>query len=57
MNSLEHVKQLEIWFVTGTQHLYGPEPLAKVADHSKEIAASLDRETAIPFKVSSSSPC
>ena len=39
----------EIWFVTGTQHLYGPETLAQVTAHSTEIAASLDN--ALPYKV------
>ena len=24
----------EVWFVTGSQHLYGPETLATVADHA-----------------------
>ena len=42
---------LEIWFVTGSQHLYGAEALAQVAKHSQTIAASLNDETAIPFKV------
>jgi L-arabinose isomerase len=42
---------LEIWFVTGSQHLYGPETLAKVAAHSQEIARSLDGEKAVPFAV------
>jgi len=27
----------EIWFVTGSQHLYGPGPLKQVADNSREI--------------------
>jgi len=46
--NLEH---LEIWFVTGSQHLYGAEALAKVAENSQKIAASLDAESAIPVKV------
>ena len=41
----------EVWFVTGSQHLYGPEALAQVAANSQQIAASLDAETAIPFKI------
>lgn len=41
----------EIWFVTGSQHLYGPGPLATVAEHSQQIAASLDGQSAIPAKV------
>ncbi|MCC6761364.1 MAG: L-arabinose isomerase [Chitinophagaceae bacterium] len=35
------LKQLEVWFVTGSQHLYGEETLRQVAAHSQEIAASL----------------
>lgn len=42
---------LEIWFVTGSQHLYGPGTLAKVAENSQRIAASLDQAVAIPTKV------
>jgi L-arabinose isomerase len=35
------LKQYEIWFVTGSQHLYGPQTLEAVANHSREIAAAL----------------
>ena len=31
-------KQLEVWFITGSQHLYGEETLKKVAEHSQVIA-------------------
>ena len=41
----------EVWFVTGSQHLYGPKTLEQVADHSKEIAAFLDNSAQIPVKV------
>jgi L-arabinose isomerase len=41
----------EVWFVTGSQHLYGPEVLETVADHSRAIAAALDEATSIPVKV------
>ena len=41
----------EVWFVTGSQHLYGPGPLAKVADNSRVIAASLDRNPTISARV------
>lgn len=43
--------QLEIWFVTGSQHLYGPETLKAVAEHSREIAGALNDASAIPVKV------
>jgi L-arabinose isomerase len=42
---------MEIWFVTGSQGLYGPGPLGKVAEHSAVIAASLDAATSIPTRV------
>jgi len=41
----------EIWFVTGSQHLYGPDTLATVAQHSQAIAAALDGAPAIPVRV------
>jgi L-arabinose isomerase len=44
-------ENLEIWFVTGSQHLYGPKTLGQVDLHSEKIAASLDKEKTIPFKV------
>jgi L-arabinose isomerase len=41
----------EVWFVTGSQHLYGPETLATVAEHSRAIATALDEAPAIPVRV------
>ncbi len=35
------LRNLEVWFVTGSQRLYGDETLQKVADHSGEIARGL----------------
>ncbi len=46
-----NLKQLEVWFVTGSQHLYGPETLKAVAKHSQEIAKTLNDASAIPVKV------
>ncbi len=45
------LKKLEAWFVTGSQHLYGPETLKQVAEDSKAIAAALNRSKLIPVKV------
>ena len=45
------LEELEVWFVTGSQHLYGAEALAQVDQHSKKIAASLDAEKSLPFKI------
>lgn len=46
-----NLKELEVWFVTGSQHLYGEETLLKVAAHSQEIAASLNDAPQIPVTV------
>ncbi|HXV41990.1 MAG TPA: L-arabinose isomerase, partial [Anaerolineae bacterium] len=45
------LKQFEVWFVTGSQHLYGPETLAKVAEHSQTIAQALSHSAKIPVNV------
>ena len=41
----------EVWFVTGSQHLYGSETLEQVARHSEEIARSYDSEATTPVKI------
>lgn len=41
----------EIWFVTGSQHLYGPETLKQVAADSQAIVAGLSAAKRIPLKV------
>jgi L-arabinose isomerase len=45
------LKSYEVWFVTGSQHLYGPKTLAQVAEHSQKIAAALGVASAVPVKV------
>jgi L-arabinose isomerase len=45
------LKQFEVWFVTGSQHLYGPETLEQVAEHSKAIAQALSQSKNIPVNV------
>ena len=46
-----NLKQSEAWFITGSQHLYGPKTLKKVAEHSQEIAAALNACEHIPVQV------
>ncbi|HLP16482.1 MAG TPA: L-arabinose isomerase [Bacteroidota bacterium] len=41
----------EIWFVTGSQHLYGEETLAKVAENARTITSSFDASAEIPVAV------
>ncbi|HUS01348.1 MAG TPA: L-arabinose isomerase [Chitinophagaceae bacterium] len=45
------LKKFEVWFVTGSQHLYGEETLKQVAEHSKAIAASLNAAKQIPVRI------
>ena len=48
---MKNLKSLELWFVTGSQHLYGDETLKKVAEHSQEIALYLNHSDRIPVTV------
>jgi len=41
----------EVWFITGSQDLYGDEILKNVAKHSEEIAKALDESSSIPVRV------
>lgn len=41
----------EIWFLTGSQDLYGEEALARVADQSRQVAAWLDDADAVPVPI------
>ncbi|HXE65141.1 MAG TPA: L-arabinose isomerase [Bryobacteraceae bacterium] len=41
----------EVWFVTGSQHLYGDATLQTVAEHSREIVSGLNASRAIPLAV------
>lgn len=45
------LKQLEVWFITGSQHLYGPKTLEQVAENSRNIAEALNNSSHIPVKV------
>jgi L-arabinose isomerase len=45
------IANLETWFVTGSQHLYGPETLQKVAEHATTIARALDASPQVPVRI------
>ena len=45
------LNKMEAWFVTGAQHLYGPETLKAVAAHSQSIAQGLEGSRKIPVRV------
>ena len=41
----------EIWFITGSQHLYGDKALEQVEAHAREVAASLNDCENIPVRI------
>ena len=41
----------QIWFLTGSQHLYGPEAIEQVGEHSAEIVGFLNTAGAIPVEI------
>jgi L-arabinose isomerase len=45
------LKKSEIWFVTGSQHLYGEDTLKQVAKNSQEISAYFDASGKIATRV------
>lgn len=46
-----NLKTYEVWFITGSQHLYGPETLNQVSINSQQISTALDGSPAIPVRV------
>jgi len=41
----------EVWFLTGSQHLYGEETLRQVAEQSQQVAATLDASADVPARI------
>lgn len=48
---IAEIAEKEIWFVTGSQHLYGPETLKQVAQNSQEIVKGFNASNHIPVKL------
>ena len=48
---MKDLKTLEVWFITGSQFLYGEETLKQVAAHSEEIVRFLDNSKQIPVRL------
>ncbi len=44
------LKAMKLWFVVGTQHLYGPETLDEVAENARTVAGALD-DCGLPVQV------
>mgnify|MGYP003606584132 FL=1 len=41
----------EVWFLTGSQSLYGEETLRQVAEQSQEVARVLDEAAEVPVRI------
>ena len=48
---MQDLEKFEVWFVTGSQELYGEETLKQVAEDSQAIANALDESARFPVKV------
>jgi len=48
---LVNLSEPQIWFVCGSQHLYGPGPLQQVAANAQQVAAGLAASKKIPLKI------
>lgn len=48
---MNELRKKEIWFITGSQHLYGPDVLRQVEADSMEIVASLNNSEIISRKI------
>lgn len=45
------VKDMKVWFVTGSQHLYGPKTLKQVDEDSSKIVEGLNASGKLPVEV------
>jgi hypothetical protein len=51
--SMIDLANLEVWFIPGSQELYGPEALKQVEEHSLAIAGALSASPHIPARIPS----
>ena len=48
---IKQFDNLEVWFVTGAQLLYGGDAVVQVDGHSKEMVEGLNKSGIIPIKI------
>lgn len=46
-----NIRDYEVWFVTGSQHLYGEEPLRQIAENSKKIVEYFSEGDRLPVRI------
>lgn len=48
---MEQYNTLSVWFVIGTQHLYGAETLRQVEQHARQVVEGLNQSAALPLRL------
>ena len=48
---MKALAEFEVWFVTGSQDMYGDEALRQVALNARQVAESLDASPDIPVRI------
>ncbi len=48
---MDQLSKYEVWFITGSQHLYGPETLRQVEENSKVVAKAISDSAVVPVNV------
>ena len=51
MTAPSPLDELELWFLTGSQSLYGEETLVQVATQAQEVARRLDAAPDVPLRL------
>ena len=50
-HTADALDELEVWFLTGSQTLYGEAILKQVAENSSRLVAALDHSSSIPVRI------
>ena len=45
---MSNTSPAEVWFITGSQHLYGPAALKQVAVNSQQVVDALNASGSLP---------
>ena len=48
---MKPLAELEVWFVAGTQEMYGDAVIGAVETHAREVAGALDGADEVPVRV------
>lgn len=48
---MQHFQQYEVWFVIGSQHLYGEQTLRQVKEHAETVIEGLNSTASLPVKL------